>query len=63
MVGKTSIIGRLAVSNLIDTLTDNDFFNIIYVSKKIYKHYIVFYLTIRLLAFDFCAVMADAGDV
>lgn len=32
MVGKNSVIGRLAVSNLIDTLTDNDFFNVLYVS-------------------------------
>ena len=33
MVGKNSVIGRLAVSNLIDTLSNNDFFNVLYVSK------------------------------
>jgi hypothetical protein len=33
MVGKNSVIGRLAVSNIIDTLTDDDFFNVVYVSK------------------------------
>jgi hypothetical protein len=34
MVGKNSVIARLAVSNLIDTLTDDDFFNVLYVSRK-----------------------------
>ena len=33
MVGKNSVIARLAVSNLIDTLTDDDFFNVLYVSE------------------------------
>lgn len=32
MVGKTAFIARLAVSNLIDTLSENDFFNVLYVS-------------------------------
>ena len=34
MVGKTAIISRLAVSSLIDTLTENDFFNVLYVSNR-----------------------------
>ena len=32
MAGKTGFIARLAVSNLIDTFSENDFFNVLYVS-------------------------------
>ncbi|CAB4008171.1 Hypothetical predicted protein, partial [Paramuricea clavata] len=35
MVGKNSVIGRLAVSNIIDTLTDDDFFNVVYFNTAI----------------------------
>ncbi|XP_028401056.1 voltage-dependent calcium channel subunit alpha-2/delta-2-like [Dendronephthya gigantea] len=35
MVGKNSVIGRLAVSNLIDTLSNNDFFNVLYFNTAV----------------------------